>query len=482
MAGTDDMLGRTTMIVTRRTALKGMAALAAAPWCAPARAAEARLTAGVSRQQLVPPEYPDTEVWGFNGAVPGPELRFRQGETARIVVANRLPQATTVHWHGLRVPNRMDGVPHLTQDPIAPGAEFIYEFPLPDAGTYWYHPHERSHEQVARGLYGALVVEEREPIRVEREITWVLSDWKLNRDASQREDFDSLFDVSHGGRLGNTVTINGRFTLKDGVLAVRAGERIRLRLVNAAVARSFMLNFNGHEPCVIALDGQPVEPHVPDKKVVYLAPGMRADVVLDCMLPPGSSVAVTDEHNPGSQVPLMTLAYGAGPPLRESPLDAPVALAPNPLADPDVARAERLPVVFEGGAMGALHEAVLDGERLPLSRLAREHGIAWAINGVAARGHVHEPLFTLKRGGHYVVELKNETRWPHPIHLHGHAFRVISRYGRPTRHREWRDTVQLEPREHAEIAFVADNPGDWMFHCHILAHQAGGMMAMVRVA
>lgn len=476
------MRDKLAMKIDRRAALKGFAALALAPWCARAQPRPLTLTAAVARQQLVPPEYPATEVWGFNGAVPGPELRFRQGDTARIVVANRLPQATTVHWHGLRVPNRMDGVPHLTQDPIAPNAEFAYEFSLPDAGTYWYHPHERSHEQVARGLYGVLVVEEREPIRVDRELTWVLGDWKLNRDASQREDFDSLFDIAHGGRLGNTVTINGRFTLKDGVLPVRAGERIRLRLVNVAVARIFLISFNGHEPRVIAYDGQPVVPHVPDKKLVSLAPGERADVVLDCLMPPGTSVAVTDEYNPDSQLPLMTIAYGEGAPLRDGPLDAPVVLAPNPLADPDLARAERLSVVFEGGAMGALREATLDGERLPLRTLAREHGIAWAINGVAAKGHPHEPLFTLRRGGHYVMALRNETRWPHPIHLHGHAFRVISRYGRPTRHREWRDTVQLEPREHAEIAFVADNPGDWMFHCHILAHQSGGMMAMLRVA
>jgi FtsP/CotA-like multicopper oxidase with cupredoxin domain len=373
-------------------------------------------------------------------------------------------------------------VPGLTQAPIEPGSDFVYEFALPDAGTYWYHPHERGQEQVARGLYGVLVVEEREPIRVDRELTWVLGDWKLDRDASLREDFDSLFDVAHGGRMGNTVTINGRFTLKDGRLEVRSGERIRLRLVNAAVARSFLLNFSGHDPRVIAYDGQPIEPHVPDKKLVALAPGMRADVVLDCMMPPGSSVAVTDEYNPGSQIPLMTVSYREGVLFREAPLDAPVALAPNPLSEPDLARAERLPVVFEGGAMGALREAKLDGEQIPLQTLAREHGLAWAINGVTAKGHLHEALFTLRRGGHYVMQLRNETRWPHPIHLHGHAFRVISRYGRPTLHREWRDTVHLEPREHAEIAFVADNPGDWMFHCHILAHQAGGMMAMVRVA
>jgi FtsP/CotA-like multicopper oxidase with cupredoxin domain len=470
------------MKITRRAALQSLAALAAAPWCAPARAADVRITAGVARQQIVPAEYPQTEVWCYNGAVPAPELRLRQGDTARIVVANRLPQPTTVHWHGLRVPNRMDGVPHLTQPPIEPGGEFVYEFPLPDAGTFWYHPHLASYEQVARGLYGALIVEERRPIEVDRDVTWVLSDWRLDRDASQREDFRNLFDLTHGGRIGNTVTINGRFTLKDGVFEVRSGERIRLRLVNTAVARIFLLRFSGHEPRVIALDGQPVEPHAPERGLVELGPGMRADLVLDCMGRPGTSVAVTDEFNPRVESSLITIAYRDEAPLRDRPSAAPVALAPNPLPEPDPARAERHEILFQGGAMGTIREAQFEGRRLPLGVLAKQHHLAWTVNGVAVKEHVHEPMLNLKRDGHYVLAMKNDTAWPHPIHLHGHAFRVIARNGRPTRHREWRDTVLMAPREAVDIAFVADNPGDWMFHCHVLAHQAGGMMAMFRVA
>src|SRR5512134_1875262 len=132
----------------RRAALKSLAALAAAPWCATARAAPVSLTAGVARQQIVPAEYPRTEVWCYNGAVPAPELRFRQGDTARIAVANRLPRATTVHWHGLRVPNRMDGVPNVTQEVIPPNGGFTYRFRCEDSGTYWYHPHQSSFEQV----------------------------------------------------------------------------------------------------------------------------------------------------------------------------------------------------------------------------------------------------------------------------------------------------------------------------------------------
>jgi FtsP/CotA-like multicopper oxidase with cupredoxin domain len=468
--------------MTRRSALRAVAALAAAPWCRVAAGAEVGLTAQVARQQIAPPEYPSTEVWCYNGTVPGRELRFRQGDTARVAVTNRLPSETTVHWHGLRVPNSMDGVPHVTQAPIRPGETFLYEFPLPDAGTYWYHPHLASYEQVARGLYGLLIVEEREPITVDRDVAWVLSDFRLNRDASQRDDFGSLFDLTHGGRVGNTVTVNGAYTLKGGTFAVRSGERIRLRLVNAAAARIFVLRFEGHEPRVIACDGHAVEPHVPHGGRVVLAPGMRADVVLDCMQAPGSRHAVGDQGNPRGGFHVMTIAYSELPPLRNGAPTTPVSLRPNPLPEPDLARAQRHSIVFEGGAMGALREAEYDGERIPLASLVRQHHLAWTVNGVAIKEHVHEPMLTLARGGHYVLAMRNETSWPHPIHLHGHVFRVIARDGRPTRYRECADTVLMAPREAVDIAFVADNPGDWMFHCHILAHQAGGMMALIRVA
>ena len=115
-------------------------------------------------------------------------------------------------------------------------------------------------------------------------------------------------------------------------------------------------------------------------------------------------------------------------------------------------------------------------------RSMMRQGLVWAINGVAAMGHVHEPMATLDRGSSHVLAIANETAWWHPMHLHGHTFRVLSRNGRPTRHREWQDTVLVRPRERVEIAFVADNPGDWMFHCHVLEHQAGGMMGTIRVA
>ena len=240
-----------------RTALAG-AALVAVPY-RHGIAAPPPLQAKSARVNLVGSAHPQTEVWGYDGAVPGPELRFRQGERLRIELENQLPEETTVHWHGVRLPNAMDGVPHLTQAPIkARGGRFVYEFALPDAGTFWYHPHLGSPEQVGRGLYGALIVEERELPAVDRDLVWLLGDFRLDREARIVDNFGNFMDASHAGRIGNTVTVNG--AIRES-FELRAGERVRLRLINAANARIFGLEFRGHEPLVIALDGHPVPPH-----------------------------------------------------------------------------------------------------------------------------------------------------------------------------------------------------------------------------
>jgi FtsP/CotA-like multicopper oxidase with cupredoxin domain len=469
--------------MTRRAALAGASAVAAAAICrVTARAAgeavhEVSLVADRARMALVGAPHPETEVWCYNAAQPGPAIRIRQGGRLRVSVENRLPEDTTIHWHGVRVPNAMDGVPHLTQKPVAPGESFTYEFVCPDAGTYWYHPHQRSAEQVGRGLYGALIVEEPEPLKVDRDATWVLSDWRLLKSAAISGDFGHMRDVSHNGRIGNTVTVNGR--VRD-AFAVRAGERIRLRLINAANARIFGLEFSGLRPVVVALDGQPVEPHVPDGERVVLGPAMRADLILDIPNSEAQRFAVTDRFYPRMQYKLLDLVC-EGEPLRAAGREAPARLSANPLPEPDIAAAERHRIVLGGGMMGSMTSAMMDGHETDI-RTLMHNGLMWAINGIAAKGHVHDPLLTFARGRSYVLELVNDTAWHHPMHLHGHVFRVISRNGAPTRHREWLDTVLLDPRERAEIAFVADNPGDWMFHCHILEHQAGGMMGVFRVA
>ena len=462
----------------RRTFLRAAAALAAAPLAAPAplRAAPIRpfaLEAKPARADLVGDPHPPTGVWTYNNAVPGPELRVRQGERLRVSVANSLDQTTSVHWHGVRVPNAMDGVPGVTQPPIAAnGGTFVYEFDLPDAGTYWYHPHSRSYEQVARGLAGLLVVEDREPLAVDRDVAWALQDWRLARNAQLRADFGNMMDRTHAGRIGNTVTVNGVVAES---FDVRAGERVRLRLANLATARIFGLEFRGHRPVVVAYDGQPVAPHEPEQSVIVLGPGQRVDVVLDMTAAPGERFDVVDRFYRQNTYRLLSLEYAGAPPLRTRFPEAP-RLAPNPTPEIDLARAVRHEVLLRGG-MGPGMMGRGMGE------MGMMGGMTWTINGVAIdEGHAHEPLFVLERGRTYVVALANDTNWHHPMHLHGHFFRVLSRNGRSTPRREWRDTVLLASNERAEIAFVADNPGDWMFHCHVLEHQASGMMATLRVA
>ncbi|HEY5700598.1 MAG TPA: multicopper oxidase domain-containing protein, partial [Gammaproteobacteria bacterium] len=236
----------------------GTAFLAGPPAEAAGDPAAFVLKAAPSKFNIVGKEYPETAVWAYNGAVPGPLIRKRQGDRLRVRVDNRLDQPTTVHFHGVRMPNAMDGVPFVTQKPIGSNASFLYDFTLPDAGTYWYHPHLNSSEQVARGLAGPLVIEERNPIKVDRDLVWVLDDWLLDASAAIAGGFGHPHDMSHNGRIGNTVTINGRV---PGELSVRSGERIRLRLINVANARIFALRFDGHAPKIIALDGQPVSPH-----------------------------------------------------------------------------------------------------------------------------------------------------------------------------------------------------------------------------
>ena len=199
---------------------------------------------------------------------------------------------------------------------------------------------------------------------------------------------------------------------------------------------------------------------------------MRADLIIDMNATPGSRHAVRDLFYRQREYRLLDLVYSDALPLRAKPPAEPPRLPRNPLAEPDLQQAERHEVIFSGGMMGRMR--------------GLRRGMAWAVNGVSngcgEGASAFDPLLVLRRGRSCVLRLANETAWHHPIHLHGHSFRVVSRNGKPNPRREWLDTVLLAPRETAEIAFVADNPGDWMFHCHVLEHQAAGMMACIRVA
>src|SRR5438477_626191 len=264
------------------------------------------LAAKSASRNLTGDGYPDTAVWAYEGAAPGPELRVRQGKPVRITVINKLGEDATVHWHGIRLPNAMDGVPGLTQKPIRPGDSFVYEFTPPDAGTFWYHPHADTLQQLGRGLAGALIVEEREPVAVERALLWFIEDWRLDDQGHIAGGFGNRMEAGMAGRICNTVTINGRVR---GAVSVKTGERVRLRLGNAALARIVGLRFEGHEPVVVARDGQPCDPHSPEGGRVVLGPAMRADLIIDMTGKAGQTYAVVDDFYKDLTYKLVDLAY-----------------------------------------------------------------------------------------------------------------------------------------------------------------------------
>jgi FtsP/CotA-like multicopper oxidase with cupredoxin domain len=472
---------RPVIEISRRNLLLAGAGLASTILTQP-RAAYAenpralRLRAAPGLRPLTGADEPETAVWAYDNAIPGPLIRLRQGEPARILVENGLEQDTTVHWHGIRLPHAMDGVPGLTQPPIKPGETFNYDFTPPDAGTFWYHPHANSLEQLGRGLAGALIVEEREPITVDRDLLWVLGDWRLNSERQISGRFGNPMEAAMSGRVGNMVTLNGTVPAAQ---PVRAGERVRLRLVNTALARIMALRFEGHRPTIVAIDGQPCDPHEVAGRRISIGPGMRIDLVLDMEGEPGSSYAVLDEFYDGLAYVLTQLAYDERPPVRFHPSDAAVRLPRNPLPEPDLIAADRHALILQGGMMGGGAMHGMGG------MMGMGHGASWAINGHSMTGDGHTgmpPAITLQRGRSVVLTLRNETAWWHPMHLHGHSLRLLARDGLPVPHSQWSDTVLVPPKGTVEAVFVADNPGDWMLHCHVIDHQMAGLMTLFRVA
>ena len=417
---------------------------------------------------------PATPIWGYDGQVPGPTLRVKRGAELKVRVVNELPDPTTVHWHGVRVPNAMDGVPHLVQEPIAPGKSFDYRFKPPDAGTFWYHTHFRSPEQQERGLYGVLIVEEPEPVDVDRDVALVFDDWRLRPDgAIDDASFGSLQDAAYHGRIGEHLTVNSRPSLD---IPVRANERLRLRLLNAANARLIAVRIDQHRATVMAIDGQPAEPFAARDGRVILGPGNRVDLFVDATLAPGASATVFLDTDAAS-VPIAKLVYESAA-ARPQPRPEPKPLPRNPLPERmDFARALKINIPLEGGAMrpsqggpaGAMPGHGLD----PASRV-------WSMAGQASSGHHGPPLFTVKRGRAVMLAFMNRSAFPHAMHTHGHHFRLLDNLDdgwKPF----WLDTVVVLPAQTARIAFVADNPGKWMLHCHRFEHTDTGMAAWFEV-
>ncbi|OYT95687.1 MAG: copper oxidase [Pseudomonas sp. PGPPP3] len=399
-----------------------------------------------------------TTAWAYGGQAPGLELRCRQGERLRVRFINQLDVSTTIHWHGIRLPLAMDGVPYVSQLPVLPGEYFDYDFITPDAGSYWYHPHLGSSEQLGRGLVGPLIVEEREPSGFAHERTLCLKSWHLDEQGAFTA-FSVPRDAARGGTPGRLSTING---VHAPTLDLPAGEVVRLRVLNLDNTLTYRLNLPGADVRIYALDGNPVAPR-PLGKEYWLGPGMRIDLALRV---PAAGIELPLRNGP------LRLATLRGQDSNAAPGEWPAALPANPVSEPDLEGAQTLRFNFEWTATLA--------ENLPAGAKASY----WQINGkawdIADKNCAEKPIASLELGKSYIFELRNMAQYQHPIHLHGLSFKVLS----SNRHSVipyFTDTYLLDKNEVARIALVADNPGVWMFHCHVIDHMETGLMAAIEV-
>ena len=418
--------------------------------------------------------------WAYNGSVPGPEIRVGAGDVLRATFTNLLDEPTTIHWHGIALRNDMDGVPGVTQPDVEPGGKFTYEFTAPDPGTFWFHPH--SGLQLDRGLYAPLVVEDPdEPGRYDREWTVVLDDWA---DGIGQPAEATLADLragrgAHAAHTGGggprsellsgpggdvsypLFLLNARAPKDPVVFDAMPGERIRIRILNAASDTAFRVALGGHRLTVTHTDGFPVDPVEGD--AVLVAMSERYDVLVT-VAGPGVFPLVARAEGKGNQ------ALGV---IRAA-------------SDADVPPADVRPDALAGRVISAGDLVATAGAALPPGLPDRTHrvvlgggteGYRWTINGKShdPESHRADDQLEVRQGEKVRVVFDNRTTMFHPMHLHGHTFQ-IDRRGAPGPRK---DSLIVRPDERVVFDFVADNPGQWMLHCHNLYHQAGGMATMV---
>lgn len=402
------------------------------------------------------------QAWTYNGGIPGPVIRARAGDRLIVHFTNHLPQPSTIHWHGLRVPIQMDGVPDISQPPVPTGGEFTYDFTVPDAGTFWYHPHVMSAAQVGFGLYGAIVVEDpAERVGVSDELTLVLSDIALEDDGALESPDSGGTAGMVFGREGNHVLVNGREVPR---ITARAGAPQRWRLVNAAKSRFFEVSLDDHSLQIIGVDGGLIEAPVTQETVV-LGPGERADVI------------VTPTGKPGSELMLRSLLYnrGYGSVETRPPVDdlMRIALTSEPaLAASPRPRTVRAITPLDTTGATPVNVTFTVGQ-------APDGTFSYGIDGVPFM--TNRPI-TARPGETQVWTITNTTKWSHPFHLHGFFFQVLDAKGQPTHPLAWKDTVNVPFEETVKLVVRYDErQGSWMFHCHVLDHADGGLMGWVDV-
>ena len=419
---------------------------------------------------------PTVATWAFDETLPGPLIRARAGDLVRVDLHNRLDDETTIHWHGVALRNAADGVPGLTQEPVSPGGRHLYEFVVPDPGTYFYHPHVGV--QLDRALYAPLIIDDpNEPGEYDHEWVVVLDDWIDGTGSTPDEVFNSLSrppgsgmddDMDMGGGDGadkdpaaglygdaGDVTypyflINGRVSAAPDRLSARPGQRVRIRVINAAADTIFTVALGGHRLTVTHTDGFAVQPR--ETSAFFVGMGERYDVVTtleDGVFP----LVALPLGKAGVGLALIRTGKGQAPTAASAPalseLDTPILVG----TDLVPAESSRLPQKDVGQEV----ELTLTGQMSPY---------AWAING---RAYPDNELLEIVGGRRVAITITNQTTMTHPMHLHGHTFAL------PNGLRK--DTVLLAPRQRLDVQFQADNPGNWAAHCHNIYHAEAGMMA-----
>ncbi len=420
-----------------------------------------------------------------NGGTPGPEIRYAEGDMFRVLLQNLLDQPTSVHWHGLIVPNWMDGVPDLTQLAIPPKNSFFVEYPIVQSGSYWYHSHYQLQEQ--EGLHGPYIIEEKRPIaEYDYDVVCFGNDW-LNQSAydivpqirgeqkktraveAPKGDLYNLpgsekpfnIDVNYPGFILNAHTNEDpwAFQCKD-------GDRIRLRLINGATSATFRVALDGHEMTIIACDGNPCEPITVDSIVIAVAE--RYDVLVTiresgsftlhwaCVGQAQQVVGVIHTADVKAKPNLEHARFG---PRTGGMADYRALRAPDDTRLPD----------------GPVKTFRLDLGGMMQSYLWTMGGQLYPEVYVPEKSADAEPL-NIELGDRVRVSLTNSTMMYHPMHLHGHFFRLLAEPGNWQQHDAvLKDTVGVPPGGQVDFEFYADNPGHWFFHCHNLFHLAAGM-------
>jgi FtsP/CotA-like multicopper oxidase with cupredoxin domain len=426
------------------------------------RVVEIDLVAEVATVELVPGIA--TEVWAYRDAgaaageasVPGPLIEAAVGDRLIVHLQNDLPQGTTLHWHGLRLPDTMDGNP-MVSGTIDSGASTTAEFVLQDVGLHWYHPHVYADEQIQRGLQGVLVVRGADEPVADVERVLVLDDVML--DADGEIVMAATLDDLMLGRRGNTLLVNGR---TPAVAPATSGTVERWRLVNTSNGRFFALAIDGVELSVIGWDGGPVaEPYRTDELVI--APGERYDVLVPIGAEPMRLETMPVDRGEGMRdggpYTLLELDVdGLMPPpsLAQMPVLPPTRLIPR-LAVDDTTTVRGFELAHEiGDGTGAVF--TINGQRWPLA-----------------------PALHVEHGATEIWEIVNQSAHDHPFHLHGMVFQVLDRDGVSEATLAWKDTVRVSPNGTTRFAVRYDALGMWMFHCTIPEHGERGMMVDLHV-